>query len=87
MSVTTKQRFMDKRRLQEEAEKYGCEIETHHHRRKIFTLRMGERWTYVKDPMTGQPIQRMREVPIDIWKQAIMNSANYLRSDAYREEN
>lgn len=85
MALTPTQRYMDSRHLREEAAKYGCEVETYHPRRKIFTLRKGERWTYLYNPLTGKPIQRMREVSVQIWKEAISNAAEYLASDAYRD--
>lgn len=86
MTVTATNKFMDKRRLQEEAEKYGCQVEHHHPRRRIFTLRKGNRWTFLTDPVTGQPIQRMRSVSISGWKEAIRKGAEYLSSEHYRED-
>lgn len=85
MALRPTQRYMDSRHLQEEAAKYGCTVETYHPRRKIFTLRKGERWTYLYHPVTGKPIQRMREVGVDVWKEAICKSAEYLTSNRYRE--
>lgn len=86
MAAIATNKFMDKRRLREEAEKYGCEIEHYHHRRKVFTLRKGSRWTFLMDPLTGQPIQRMRSVSITGWKEAIKKGAEYISSDSYRED-
>lgn len=85
MALTSTQRYMDSRHLREEAAKYGCVVEMYHPRRKIFTLRKGDRWTYLKHPDTGMPIQRMREVGVSIWKAAIKNGAEYLASDHYRD--
>ncbi|HHA1396938.1 TPA: hypothetical protein ACOEOW_003918 [Enterobacter hormaechei subsp. xiangfangensis] len=82
--ATTERRFMDKQWLQEEAGKYGCEVVHFHHRRKVIMLKKGERWTTLLDSSTGKPIQRLREVSIEDWREAIKKGAEYLDSDTYK---
>jgi hypothetical protein len=85
MAALERNKFMDKRRLQEEAQRYGCEIVHHHYRRKVITLHKGERWTYLLHPESGQPIKLMRDVSVEGWKEAIRIGVQYLDSEAYRE--
>ncbi|MCQ6312187.1 hypothetical protein [Citrobacter portucalensis] len=77
--------FMNLRRLQAEAELHGCEFVEHHPVWRIFTLKKGERWTYLRNPATNEPIERIRELGVDDWKVAIAKAAEYLMSDEYEE--
>ena len=85
MAALERIKFMDKRRLQEEAQRYDCEIVVHHYRRKVITLHRGERWTFLLNPDTGQPIRLLRDISVESWKEAIRIGAEYLGSDEYRE--
>ena len=76
-------RFMNMHRLREEAEKYGCEFVQLHSSQRIFKLCKGERWTFIRNPATDEPIQRIRDVGISEWQEAIAKSAEFLMSDEY----
>lgn len=45
----------------------------------------GDRWTYLRNPATNEPIERIRDLGVDEWKVAIAKAAEYLMSDEYKE--
>lgn len=75
--------YMNLRRLQDEAASHGCEFVEHHPVWRIYTLKKGDRWTYLRNPATNEPIERIREIGIAEWKEAIAKGAAYLASDNY----
>lgn len=75
--------YMNLRRLHAEAELHGCEFVEHHPVRRIYTLQYGDRWTYLRNPSTQEPIGRIREIGITEWKDVIAKGAAYLKSDDY----